>query len=454
MTEEIVRVEEFKQLISSAPAVLEENRNSRDKAIAKANELSDLAKVKMDDVMDTQLSEYISRAKKTVVTMKERRSPFTQIMTAIAKEFTALESEIPASIAICQKLRDDYATKKMQERQELERQAALRLAKETEAIEITKNYRISYSSEYTNFVLKFKTDKTDWFNALNLETIKLAEREISQFSNNVSNGIFNFSIRVPELKYHTLEEYNAIVSPINQALVLSGPTVFRKDIEDFGREILDMIPSKQQQLDELEAQRLKEIELKAIEAERQRRASIQAAWDKRKADREQDAAKKLALEAENKRKEEEAEKARLQAIIDEDARKKKALEDEEAEKTRQAEEKERLEKLAEEQRIKSESEAQIAASGQMASAMVDSQADLFSEAPKVKEGYSIKIKNNAAYLLMAQFWFENEGKNSTIDKFESMTFARMKVFCEKYAAKNDEFIQSKLIVYEPIYKAK
>ena len=454
MTEEIVKVEEFKQLISSAPAVLQENRNSHDKAVIRANELCDMAKVKMDDVMDEQLSEFIRKAKLTITSMKEKRSPFTQIMTAIAKEFTSLENEIPASIALCQKLRDDYATKKVQERQELERQAALRLAKESEAIDIAKNYRIMYSSEYTNFVLKFKTGKADWFNALNLETIKSAAKEISQFSNNISNGMFGFDIHIPELKHHSPEEYYAIVNPINQGLVISGPAVFKKDIEDFSRELLDMIPSKYQQLHDLEVQRLKEIELRAIESERQRRVGIQAAWDKRKSYREQDAAKKLALEAENKRKEEEAEKARLQAIVDEEARKRKALEDEEAEKNRQAEEKKKIEDQAEAQLIKSESEAQVAASGQMASAMVDSQADLFSEAPKVKEGYSIKILNNAAYLLMAQFWFENEGKTLPESKFESMTFARMKVFCEKYAAKNDEFIQSKLIVYEPIYKAK
>ena len=363
MTEEIVKVEEFKQLISSAPAVLQENRNSHDKAVIRANELCDMAKVKMDDVMDEQLSEFIRKAKLTITSMKEKRSPFTQIMTAIAKEFTSLENEIPASIALCQKLRDDYATKKVQERQELERQAALRLAKESEAIDIAKNYRIMYSSEYTNFVLKFKTGKADWFNALNLETIKSAAKEISQFSNNISNGMFGFDIHIPELKHHSPEEYYAIVNPINQGLVISGPAVFKKDIEDFSRELLDMIPSKYQQLHDLEVQRLKEIELRAIESERQRRVGIQAAWDKRKSYREQDAAKKLALEAENKRKEEEAEKARLQAIVDEEARKRKALEDEEAEKNRQAEEKKKIEDQAEAQLIKSESEAQVAASG-------------------------------------------------------------------------------------------
>ena len=86
--------------------------------------------------------------------------------------------------------------------------------------------------------------------------------------------------------------------------------------------------------------------------------------------------------------------------------------------------------------------------------MVDTQADLFTEAPKVKEGYDIKVLNPAGYLQLISFWFENEGKNLTNDKIESMSITRIKAFCEKYAVKNDVTIESKLLVYEPVYKAK
>jgi hypothetical protein len=55
---------------------------------------------------------------------------------------------------------------------------------------------------------------------------------------------------------------------------------------------------------------------------------------------------------------------------------------------------------------------------------------------------------------LTQLWFEHEGKTLPVDKFEKMTFERIKSFCEKHAAKTEELIQSKLIEYETIYKAK
>ena len=85
--------------------------------------------------------------------------------------------------------------------------------------------------------------------------------------------------------------------------------------------------------------------------------------------------------------------------------------------------------------------------------MVDA-AVMASETPNVKEGYSIQLKSTAGYLLLVQFWFEKEGKTLAVDKFEKMTFDRIKRFCEAYAIKNDEFLESPLLSYEPVYKAK
>jgi hypothetical protein len=217
---------------------------------------------------------------------------------------------------------------------------------------------------------------------------------------------------------------------------------------------MDMVPSKKQQLDEIEAARLEDIRLKKEEAERLRRANIQARWNQRKADRELDLAKKAKLEEEARQAAIKAESDRIANEAAEEKRKQDAAIEAQKELDRQEEEKKKLEESAEQARLNAEAEAQIKASGQRAGALVDTQADLFSQAPKVKEGYSIQVLNQAAYLLLAQFWFEKEGKTLASDKFEAMTFSRIKVFCEKWAAKNEEFIESKLIKYEPIYKAK
>ena len=51
----------------------------------------------------------------------------------------------------------------------------------------------------------------------------------------------------------------------------------------------------------------------------------------------------------------------------------------------------------------------IQAAGQSVNAMVDSQVDLFTEAPKVKE-YNIEVLNSGGYLQLVAFWFENKVK--------------------------------------------
>lgn len=127
---------------------------------------------------------------------------------------------------------------------------------------------------------------------------------------------------------------------------------------------------------------------------------------------------------------------------------------EEAEK-RKIEESERIAREAEEAKRKAESKANLRATAEITNAMVSTQAELsFEEKPRVKEGYEIILKSNAAYLILAQFWFDKEGKTWASDKIEKMTFARVKKFCEDYAVKNDEKVNSPFIEYQEIYKAR
>lgn len=456
MSEEtgLVKVEEFKELISLAPKVLEENRISKSKAIDKANELTALAKEKMDDVIDGQLVVFIDKAKKTIATMNDKRKPFTQIMTQIAKEFTTLEADIKPSIDLCQKFRDDYATQKMEARKEQERLAALKLAKENELIELKKYFTVGHASMYADFLLNFKTKKLEWFNSLTLETISGAREVIIGFDNNLSDSMFNFNVPEPKFTLVERSEYYELIRGAVMSSCYACMAQFKTDIQAFIREMIDMVPSKKQQLEEIEAARLEDIRKKEEEAERQRIANELAAEAKRKAEAEEDLKKKAELEKQAKDAELKAELERQANEAAEEKRKQDAIIEAQKELERQEEEKKKLEVESEQARIAAEAEAQVKASGQRAGAMVDAQADLFSQAPKVKEGYSIQISNQAAYLLLAQFWFEKEGKSLSIDKIESMTFARIKVFCEKYATKNEEFIESGLIKYEPVYKAR
>jgi hypothetical protein len=446
-----IKVEEFKALLATAPAILEQNRSSEFNAVKKGNELIELAKNGMTDELDTLIADFVEKGTKTITGVNNKRSPITQSLTMIAKEFTSIEANIKKVVDECKDYRNEYATKKMKERQEAERLAAIKLAKEQEAIELEKNYKIAFGNAYSDYVLKFKQTKLNWFDSLTLETIDAAFVAIGNFDNNLSDGTFMFDVAVPELRFHTASEYNDIVPTMQ--LCYQYLNSFKSDMQGFKKELLDMIPSKKTQLEELEKARLEELRLKAEEAERQRilNEQMEAA---RKAAEQADEANKARLQ-------EEARQAKLKAdaekaINDAAEAKRKAEADKIAEEERQRKEQADIQLKTEalQAQLKAEADASVQASGQTAAAFVDTQANLFDSAPKVKEGYEIKILNPAAYLQIAQFWYENEGRDLPMDKIESMTIGRMKAFAEKWAIKTGDMIVSKLIVYEPVYKAK
>jgi hypothetical protein len=436
----LVKIDDFKALISNAPAVLEENKASCANALKRGEELIALAGGKMDDVMDGQLSAYIQKVKTTVKTMKEKREPFTQIMTAVAKEFTKLESSLKEPADRCQKLRDAYATEKMEERLERERLAALRLAGEQELIEAEKDYRIKHAGAAAGYTLSIKQKELEWFNSLTLSDVETAEQVIQLTGNGITETCFHFALQPYHYRYATQAQLEERLSAAErQKLASEAFAKFGEDIRLFKQELLDMLPSKIRQLEEEEAARIA-----AEAAEAKRKAETEAA---RIAAEKAGAEEKERLEAEAARIAAEAEAARI--IAEAEAAKRR-----EEEEARRAEEAARIAAEAAEARRKAESEASLKAAEARASSFVDTQATLFDEAPKVKEGYQIVPKDNSAYLLLVQLWFEKEGRTLPADKLESMSFGRIKAFCEKYAAKNEEFIESKLLEYKPVYKAK
>jgi len=244
-TTSVVKIEEFKTLMTQAPIVLAENKTSYSKALEKGNELIALAKQGMNDIIDAQLASYIDKVKKTKKAMNDKRSSFTQMMTLVAKEFTSLENDLNTPIDTLQSLRNDYATKIMKERQEAEKQAQLKLAKEQEAIEIERLYRIGYAQASSEYIMNFKNTKNAWFNGLILSNIETASSEIEKFDNNLSDAQFVFYVQIElAIRHHTAEEKVLITGKIAQQLCYTAMDDFKKSITEFKRELLDMIPSK------------------------------------------------------------------------------------------------------------------------------------------------------------------------------------------------------------------
>jgi len=387
----LLQVGQLQEIVATAPEILESNITSKTKCIEAGQKLVELAKTGMNDVYDAQLATFIIKAKKTVDLMNERRKPFTQIVDAVKKQFTTLESELKPIMDEVKALRDDYATQKMKEKQEADRIAQLQLNKDKELIEIRQLCDIEMGNFFSNCIDKTKNDIISFFNALTLETIDNVDLDLFSMSTNFDTRYTlptEIILETPCMKFTSLDDYDKIVKEVLAVNYSTKKYEYTREITSTLKEYKDKLPSKKAELIEIS---------KAGEEE-----------------------KKRLEEAAIKRQKEE-----------------KALQ-----------ETQRLERER-----KAQEEAAISASAATAGAMIDASV-ASSEAPNVKEGYLITLKSTAGYLLLVQFWFEKEGKTMSADKFEKFTFDRVKRFCEAYAAKNEEFIQSPLIEYQPVYKAK
>lgn len=386
-----INIAEIQKVIGEAPTVLEGNKASVSKALAVGNNLLNLVKADgMSDLMDTQMANYQSKVKVTIKTMNENRRGFTQLVDRLKKEFTSLESALDPINTEIQKLRDAYATKKINEQKERERIALEQKKKDIEKIEVKRQAEVKLSEKFQDILTAQKNGMLEQFEAYTLETIDSAEVGIKAISEAFTTESFNgLSVTITS-SILTKEEVASIVADVkSRELFASFNEQFKQSVSAEKRTMIDKLPSKKQEL--IEISRAGEEEKKRLEAEAQ------------------------------KRKDEEAQKI----IADQEAAKKEA-----------------------------EAKASVTASSEAATAIVTAQATMTFDAPKVKESYKIEVTNNAAFLIIAQFWFEKEGKTLSQEKIERKTFAQMKAFCEDYATKNDEKINSPFINYVETIKAK
>lgn len=429
------KTEEFVAIINSAPQILATNEGFRDAIVKEGNRLLGIADTNgMSDDLDTLMAERQGRIRNRFKECNEARKPITQLLSEISKRFTSIESDIdPASktnvFFQIQQKRNAWATKKMKEQKEKERIAQAKILKDKEAISIVEQSNIALGSFATNLIKESKEDAYKVFESLNMENVKWTEN-INNIPDKITVDVFPIYIPTSIIAtYHTAEEKQAIFNnqktPELLQILIDN---FNSEMKTYKKELLDKLPSKMQELEEI-------------------------AEAKRKAD-EEAAERQKAIEAAKLRDAEEAE--RLQAKADEA---KRISDAEEAERLKAIEERksEEAARLQDEANIANEESrvnAAVESASQMAEAAVSAQADLFNEAPKVKEAYEIVITNKAGYSLIFQFWFEKEGKTLTADKIEKKSIGQMKKFCEDYAIKNDEKINSPLLSYKEIYKAK
>lgn len=276
-------------ILNSAPEILMQNQTSKSKATEAYLTIENLITDNgMSDFYDNELAKFVEKGKKTITSMNDRRKPVTQMIDLIKKEFTSLESDLKSTVDKAQSQRNAYATEKMKIKQEEDRQAALRLAKEKEIIEYRKSCEIAVSSYFTECASKIKSQFLNDFNSLTLENIDKAgfESTSSNFDTYFYKGI---NLTFPDNSLLDKGTLDSIRSKFIDADYSAQKAQFKAEIQSQLRELVDKIPSKKAELQTLAL-------ADAAETER---------LLKEKEAREKDEADRIAKEAENKRKEAE-----------------------------------------------------------------------------------------------------------------------------------------------------
>jgi len=396
---EKINVTEVASTMQGAGEVLTRNENLAVKAVNGAQQLLDTIEAEgMSDALDTALNDWQVKAKQCVTIMNERRSPITQIMTRMAKFFTEQEGKLdPAKAdsvyAKIQLKRNAWAKQKAddQKKKEAEILKQQNIAKEKVSFkaEVETHIRKIYGEK----LLAFKQFAVKKYNELTVDNVAEVKAKLKGISTNYPVDKFNEIEPTAAMAFYlTDEDQKQIIVAGRNSLYDELSANFKENMEAERERLLDLIPSR--------VNELKEIAKAGAEEK-----------------------KKLEKAAEDRR------------IADEARQKREATE--QAEKDKAA--------IAANVQMETASTL-FDATAQLAEIKGDS-------AARVLEGYNIQVTDNAGWGAIFMFFFEKSAGELSVDDFGKKSGNQMKAFCEKHAKKTGEKIDNKYLVYEEVYKA-
>ncbi len=393
----LIKIEEVTSIMAGAGDVLAKNEKLAAAATNKGQTYLDTIEAgEMTDELDKELNEWQVKAKQALDIMNGRRAPITQMMTQIAKVFTGLEGKLdpskPDSIySKIQAHRNAYAKKKIEAQRAKEAEILKQQNVAKEKIEIKAKVESQIREAYQNKLYAFKQAAQNKFNEMTLDNIT----EIMDYLKGLKmvyprDKFLELSVNVISL-YMDKAELAPVIYEVRTALYDELSANFRENMEDIQQHLLNLVPSRKAELEEI------------------------AKADKAQQKRLQDEAF-ARQQAENKRLQEEAAQAKLNDAANVN-----------------------LKQQIETTGNLFETQAQLA--------------EVSEDTGKVRHGYKITVKDMAGAGAIFLFWYEKEGQYKSVDEWMKKTGAQMTAFCEKYAHKNDEKIVHKSVVYEDDFKA-
>ena len=390
----LIKVEEFNQIMQSAPATLQRNQASVSACNQTGQALLDTIEAEggiSSDELDATVSEYLEKTKITVENMTKRRKPLTQLLATVSKSFTSLESAIDIKSVTTipyklQQARNKYAAKKLEEQKKREEEPRRIQLVENEKAQYKADITLLLDTTYANYVSRHIKALSGMYDHATLASYNDVCRQIKE-----ANVTFNWTDFANNVKdtFQTFYMDAATRTGIKNELASIKKVEYTKrysfELEDLKQSLIDRLPSLQKQLEEQEELR----RTNAVEAARQ----------------------------EEQRRKEQQEQLRKQ---------------EEERKRREAE-------------AKAKAEAEKAAA-EVQAAFDFSAASMPSTPTKAKVKKKIQITNPQGFLQVYQMWFTREGINMSMEDLEKV-HKKMITYCEKVVNKDGEEIKSAFVKY-------
>ena len=366
---QLVKVEEFNNIMRSAPAVLQRNQTSVSACNQAGQALLDTIEAAggiNTDELDTAVAEYLAKTKITVDNMNKRRKALTQLLSNVSKSFTTLEAaiDVKSSVTIpyrLQQARNKYAAKKLEEQRRREEEARRAQMVENEKAQYRSDISLLLERAYGDYVSRHISYLNGVMNRATLSTYDESVRLIKEASTDFSWSDFVKGVNDTFTTCHiTAETRKSIKNEVASQKKVEFARRYAFEMDELRQSLIDRLPSLRKQLEEQEAlRRTNEAEAKRMEEERQRKAREEAA----------------RLEEARKRQEEEA---RAKAEADKAA-------------------------------------AEVQAAFDFGAANAVSPAT-----QKVKVKKKIKITNPQGFLQVYQMWFTREGINMSMEDLEKV----------------------------------
>lgn len=388
------KANEVVNILQAAPGILTDNETRVTRCSNAGKSLLDTINATNginSDEVDGQVQKFIEASKQTLKRINGSRTPITQMLTAISKRFTSLESEIDVKTSgtipyKLQRARNEYAAKKLEEQKKREEEARRIQLAENEKAQYKADITLLLDTTYSNYVSRHINALNGMYDHATLATYNDVCRQIKE-----ANVTFNWTDFANNVKdtFQTFYMDAATRTNIKNELASTKKIEYTQrysfELEDLKQSLIDRLPSLRKQLEEQEELR----RTNAVEAARQ----------------------------EELRRKEQQEQLRKQ---------------EEERKRREAE-------------AKAKAEAEKAAA-EVQAAFDFSAASMPSTPTKAKVKKKIQITNPQGFLQVYQMWFTREGINMSMEDLEKV-HKKMITYCEKVVNKDGEKIQSAFVKY-------